>query len=99
MTKAYIWDVYTQALAVQERKLMPAVGPSMDRRTFDFTLLRYNDDSIQSLICFCCARVCLSTGQPRSHIEFVKGAWFLNLPEGSLTTNFSKAEFERRFAP
>ena len=53
----YIWDTYKEALAVQEWQSVPAVGAAVDRRTFDITLELYNDDKIQALICFCCARV------------------------------------------
>ena len=65
----YVWDVYREALAVQERRAVPAVGPAVDRRAFEATLERYNDDSIQALICFVCARICLNTGGSRSDIE------------------------------
>ena len=50
-----IYDIYREALAVQERKGVPAVGAAVDRRAFDATLAAYNDQSIQSLICMCCA--------------------------------------------
>ena len=61
MKKGYwVWDVYTEALAIQERQAVLAVGAAVDRRTFDITLELYNDDKIQALICFCCAWVCLS---------------------------------------
>ena len=94
---SWIWDVYKEALAVQERQTVPAVGAAIDRRAFEATMERYNDHSIQALICFSCARVCLDTGGPRSHIEFVKGGWILGLPAGSVKHNVSKAEFERRY--
>ena len=51
----YVWDVYREALAVQERRAVPAVGPAMDRRAFEATLERYNDERTQSLMCFVCA--------------------------------------------
>ena len=46
----YVWDVYKEALAVQERRSVPAVGAAVDRRAFEATLGRYNDDNIQALI-------------------------------------------------
>ena len=76
-----IYDIYREALAIQERKRVPAVGPAVDRRAFDATLAVYNDQSIQALICCCCARICLQTAR-RSSIEFVKGTWFLKVPPG-----------------
>ena len=77
-----IYDTYREALAVQERKNVPAVGPCVDRRAFEATLAVYNDERIQALICMCCARICLQTAGPRSSIEYLKGSWFLRLPAG-----------------
>ena len=79
-----IWHTYTEALAVQERKKVPAVGPCVDRRAFEATLALNNDDMIQALICMCCARICLQTAGPRSSIEYKPGTWFLQLPAGPL---------------
>ena len=79
----YVWDVYQEALAVQERRTVPAVGAAIDRRAFEATLERYNDDRIQSLICFVCARVCLNTGASHSEIEYRPGSWLVSLPGGA----------------
>ena len=79
-----IYDTYREALAVQERKNVPAVGPCVDRRAFDATLAVYNGENIKALICMCCARICLQTGGPRSSIEYKPGTWFLQLPAGPL---------------
>ena len=97
VSEAFLWDVYTQALAVQERLTVPPVGAPIGRRAFEGTLERYNDHSIRALICSPCARVCLETGGPRSQIESKTGGWLLSLPCGSLTKNQSKDSFERRF--
>ena len=79
-----IYDTYREALAVQERNNVQAVGPCVDRRAFEATLDVYNDKNIQALICMCCARICLQTAGPRSSIEYKKGIWFLKLPAGPL---------------
>jgi len=79
----YVWDVYKEALAVQERRAVPAVGPAVDRRAFEATLERYNDDSIQALICFVCARICLKTGASHSEIEYCAGSWLVRCPAGA----------------
>ena len=78
-----VWDVYKDALAVQERSRVPVVGAAVDRRAFETTLEVYNDDSIRSLICFVCARVCLRTGGSHSEINYRPGSWLLGLPPGS----------------
>ena len=80
--KEKIYDIYREALAVQERKGVPAVDAAVDRRAFDATLAVFNDQSIQALICMCCARICLQTAGPRSSIEYKDGMWFLRLPVG-----------------
>ena len=79
----YLWDVYKEALAVQERRRVPVVGAAVDRRAFQTTLEVYNDDRIRSLICFVCARVCLNTGGCNSEISYRPGSWLLRLPPGA----------------
>ena len=77
-----VWDVYKEGLAVQERRRVPVVGAAVDRRAFERTLEVYNDESIRSLICFVCARVCLHTGGAHSAINYRPGEWLLTLPTG-----------------
>ena len=79
----YLWDVYKEALAVQERRSVPIVGTAVDRRAFQSTLEVYKDDRIQALICFCCARVCLNTGGCNSEISYRPGSWLVRLPPGA----------------
>ena len=79
-----IYDTYREALAVQERKNVPAVGPCVDRRAFEATLAVYNGERVQAVICMCCARICLQTAGPRSSIGYLPGSWFLKLPAGPL---------------
>ena len=76
------WDVYKEALSVQERRSVPAVGPAMDRRAFEATQERYKDERMCALICFSCARICLNTGGSRSDSEYVPGMWLARLPAG-----------------
>ena len=78
-----VWDVYKEGLAVQERRRVPVVGAAVDRRAFERTLEVYNDETIRSLICFVCARVCLHTGGAHSAVSYKKGAWLLGLPTGT----------------
>ena len=77
-----VYDLYREALAVQDRTNVPAVGPAVDRRAFDATLAVYNDEKIQALICAVCARICVQTAGPRSDIAYQNGVWFLKLPPG-----------------
>ena len=79
-----IYDTYREALAVQERNNIPAVGPCVDRGAFEATLVVYNDEKIQTLTCMCCARICLQTAGPRSSIKHKTGIWFLELRAGAL---------------
>ena len=78
-----VWDVYKEGLAVQERRRVPVVGAAVDRRAFETTLEVYKNDSIRSLICFVCARVCLHTGGAHSAVSYKRGAWLLSLPTGT----------------
>ena len=78
----YVWDTYKEALGVQERRRIPAVGPAIDRRAFDQTFECYNDQCIQTLVCFSCARITLRTPGPRSAIDYQIGMWLLALPPG-----------------
>ena len=91
------WDLYKGALSFQERRQMPCVGPSVDRRVFEYTSHVYNDQCIRSLICFACAQVHVDTGQLRSAIKFVSGTWFFGLPPGVLRKNFCMQEFSRKY--
>ena len=96
-TDEVVWDVYKQALAVQERQGFPLAHVAVDRRAFEYTMRVYNDDRVRSLICCACACICLDTGGPRSHIEFVGGGWLLQLPGASLRKNFSFQVFSDRY--
>ena len=76
--------MYLEALACNERRGVPAVGAAIDRRAFEATLDLYNDESIQSLICFVCVRICLRTNRARLDIEFKTGEWLRSPPAGAL---------------
>ena len=79
-----LWDIYKQALAIQERLRYPDVGVSVDRRAFEYTTHVYRNDYIRSLVCFTCARVCLDTGGVRSAIEYHTGSLFCNITPSHL---------------
>ena len=67
----FLWDLYKQALAVQERKGFPTVGVSVDRCAFEYTNLVYNDARIRSLMCFTCACIRLDMGQSAARSAIV----------------------------
>ena len=56
------YDFYTEAIEHQERQAMPAIGPSIDRRTFKLLDEVYNDKDVYSLVCFVCGQVHTHTG-------------------------------------
>ena len=92
-----LWDVYKAALSIQERRGVPIVGASVDRRVFEYTRRVYHDDNVRSLVCFACAQIKVDTGGKRSDVEFCTGRWLFSLPPGSLVKNFSMAEFTHRY--
>ena len=92
-----LWDLYKQAIAVVERRSIPSVGMSVDRRVFEHLVQVYNDRCIRSLICFCCAQIKVDTGRCRSRIQFRTGTWLMGVPWQSLQKNFSMSQFERRY--
>jgi hypothetical protein len=92
-----VWDLYKQALAVLERRGVPAVGPSVDRRTFEHVVQVYNDEAIKGLICFACAQIHVATGRCRTKIAFRTTSWLLAMSADALRKNFSMAVFEERY--
>ena len=51
------FDYYLEAVAYKEQQKMPDVGPAIDRRTFRHIAKESREDSVQALICMCCAQV------------------------------------------
>ena len=47
---------YTAAIRVREEMKMPDVDVSVDRRSFKHLSAVYNDDAVQTLVCFVCAQ-------------------------------------------
>ena len=47
--QTHTWDVYKQAVAVVERRGVPVAGLSVDCRSLDHLVQRYNDGRIRSL--------------------------------------------------
>ena len=91
------WDLYNQAIAVKERRSVPIVGPSIDRRVMEHIVQVYNDTCVRSLICFCCAQIKPDTGGCRSKISIFTGSWLLALPPQILQKNFAHDEFQKRY--
>jgi hypothetical protein len=94
------WDVYKEALAVRERSTEQIAGPSIDRRSLEYTLQLYNDDMVRSLICGVCARIRVDTGHVHSDIEFKTGGWLLSLEDkhpGIIEKVCSQARFDKHY--
>ena len=51
------FDYYLEAIAHKEQQKMPDVGPAIDRRTFRQVAQESTEDSVQALICMCCAQI------------------------------------------
>ena len=73
---------YCAAIAVREREGMPAVGVSIDRRTFKLLADVYNGDVVYNLVCFICAQSKTHTGLTSrdgtvelSDIQFKSPGW------------------------
>ena len=75
------WDVCKVALSCREICTEQIAGPSVDRRTLEYSLQLYNDDMVRSLICGVCARICVDIGHEQIDGSFKSGAWFLKLEE------------------
>ena len=66
-----IWHTYNAAVAAKEREDVPVTGPSVDRRSMEYTQQVYNDEMVWSLMCFCCPRTRLDTCHVNGEIKFV----------------------------
>ena len=98
VAEAHAWDIYREALAVQERKKWPTVGASIERRTFAYTTCVYNDEKIKAHVCIACAGVFPNTHSVRSEISIFDGAWLLSVSDSCLRENFSWDLFRQRYA-
>ena len=87
LTDDLMWDIYCEAIAVQERKQYPVVGKTIDRRCFAYTSATHNDDRTHAYLCVVCGGTHVDTGRIRSPIEMVSGQWLLSLPPDSLRKN------------
>ena len=58
---ADVYSYYLEAIAERERQAMPSLGSSIDRRTFHVLKEDFCEDSVQALVCMCCARIATCT--------------------------------------
>ena len=99
-------DYYEEAIKVKERRAVPLLGPSVDRRTFQHLQDLYNDEKLFCLICVACAQKFLyREGVLRSgalgnvgNISIHKGAEFARLSPEQLYKNFSMVRFRELYA-
>lgn len=80
-----------------ERRKVPIVGPSVDRRATDYLVQMFNDQKIKSLLCFACAQIKVDTGGCRSEIKYMSTRWLLTIAPKVLSKNFSMDEFQKRY--
>ena len=89
---------YCAAIRKIEQENMSVVSPSIDRRTIAHIQQVYSSDTIQMLICFCCAakKLALATAD-LSEIGFYYGCQLMGLPKKTLEDNLGLREFQRRY--
>ena len=82
LDKADYMAFYCAAIRAREQESMPAVGLSIDRRTFKLLADIYNSKVVYNLICFVCAQSKTHTGLKSwdekvqlSEISYVTGRW------------------------
>ena len=68
LTDDLMWDIYCEAIAVQERKQYPIVGNTIDRICFADTSAVHNDDRTHAYLCFVCGGTHVDTCRIRSQI-------------------------------
>ena len=97
-SKDVIWDLYCQAVGVQERKKFPIVGPSVDRRSFAYTAAVHNDERTHAYMCFVCGGNKVDTGRARSDIEMKSARWVFSHKLGAVTKHLSFGAYRKLYA-
>jgi len=80
-------DLYEEGIAMREREQIPAVGPSVDRRTIELVLQNYNDDAVRSLVCFACGQIKTQTPGKHADIERKSEGWLASRGSKTLEAN------------
>ena len=93
----HVFDFYSAAISSIERRNVPKVGYSIDRRSFGQVMQCYNDEKVRSLICFVCAQVKPDTGVEHSRIKIRKGGWIANLSTTALRDNLLYKQFRKNY--
>ena len=57
VVEKHSYDYYLEAIAYKEQQKMPNVGPAIDRRTFRQIALQMPEESVEALVCMCCAQI------------------------------------------
>ena len=92
------YEYYSEAVAWREQQKMPAVGISIDRRTFKHVSFALTGSSTASLICACCK--CQFTCVDGSHGEMGRinaQGYFNSLSATSFRHNWCEAECMARY--
>ena len=89
---------YCAGIRQQEQQNMSLVGPSVDRRTIALMRQAYASETVEMLICFCCAakkiKVRLSE---KSEISYRLGGDLFRLGDQILHLNFALEDFKRAY--
>jgi len=90
-------DLYEEAIAITERKQIPMVGPSIDRRSIGLVTKHYNDDAVCSLVCFVCGQIKPQTLGVNSLIARRSSGWFTCMGQKTLEANLGWGRWEKDY--
>jgi hypothetical protein len=94
-----IYSYYLEALCVPERKSMPLLGCSIDRRVFRQIAEDFSEDTAQALLCMCCNCI-KTTSNGNTEIAYINAFEYFNTrmirPE-SFDWNWDMQKYRERY--
>jgi hypothetical protein len=92
------FDYYCEAIAVQERKKMPTLGVSIDRRTFCHIRENYSEEAVQALVCMCCAQIHRCSDSVNGEIGHISAfSYFEGITGAAFDQNWDFEEYMRLY--
>ena len=92
------YDYNCEAVAWREQQKMPAVGISIDRRTFKHASVALQESKVASLICACCQCQFTCLDGTYGEIGRIDTHWYFNsISEKSFKRNWCAAEYMDRY--